>query len=95
MHTLQEVGVRAAAVQTGEDLVEHDPELASRNLYFELEHPVIGSARFEGIPIQFSEIGRDNWRSAPLLGEDNEYVLKNIIGLSDAEYQAYAQETAQ
>ena len=28
----------------------------------------------------------DNWRSAPLLGEDNEYVFKQIVGVSDDEY---------
>lgn len=86
MHMLQRVGVTAAAVQTEEDLIDHDPELAARNLYFELDHPVIGPALFEGIPIHFSGMHPDHWRSAPLLGEDNEYVFKDILGLSDREY---------
>jgi crotonobetainyl-CoA:carnitine CoA-transferase CaiB-like acyl-CoA transferase len=47
---------------------------------------VIGPARFEGTPIQFSSMGQDNWRSGPLLGEDNEYVFKDIVGVTDEEY---------
>jgi crotonobetainyl-CoA:carnitine CoA-transferase CaiB-like acyl-CoA transferase len=29
---------------------------------------------------------QDNWRSAPLLGEDNQYVFKEIAGVGDEEY---------
>ena len=55
-----------------------------------MDHPVIGPARFEGIPFQFSDTGPDNWRSAPLLGEDNDYVFKDIVGLDDDEYDRAA-----
>ena len=51
-----------------------------------MDHPVIGEARFEGTPIHFDDLGQDNWRSGPLLGEDNEYVFKQIVGVSDEEY---------
>jgi crotonobetainyl-CoA:carnitine CoA-transferase CaiB-like acyl-CoA transferase len=83
---LQAHGVPAGAVQNAEDLNERDPQLADREVFFEMDHPVIGTARFEGTPIQFSTSVQDNWRSAPLLGEDNEYVLKHIVGVSDDEY---------
>ena len=52
-----------------------------------MDHPVIGPARFEGNPFQFSSTASDNWRSAPLLGEDNEYVFKQIVGLDDEEFE--------
>lgn len=83
---LQAQGVPAGAVQNAEDLNEHDPQVAHRGVFFEMDHPVIGEARFEGAPIRFSALEQDNWRSAPLLGEDNEYVFKQIVGLSDDEY---------
>jgi crotonobetainyl-CoA:carnitine CoA-transferase CaiB-like acyl-CoA transferase len=85
MQILQSHSVRAGAVQTAEDLNEADPQLAHRGLFFEMDHPVIGPARFEGTPITFSNVSQDNWRSAPLLGEDNEYVFKNIVGLGAEE----------
>ena len=27
----------------------------------------------------------DNWRSAPLLGEDNDHVLRHVLGMDDAQ----------
>ena len=87
MVLLQSRGVTAAAVQNAQDVNERDPQIAHRDLFFELDHPVIGPARFEGIPMHASEFAPDHWRSAPLLGEDNAYVLKQIVGVSDDEYR--------
>ena len=87
---LQDAGVRAGAVQNAEDLNESDPQLAHRGIFFEMEHPVIGTARFEGVPIRFSDIAADNWRSGPLLGEDNDYVFRELLGVGDAEYAELA-----
>ncbi|MBW8818174.1 MAG: CoA transferase, partial [Streptomyces sp.] len=81
MHLLQSHGVPAAAVQDARDLNEVDPQIAERGLFFELDHPVIGPARFEGTPIHFSAVEGDTWRSAPLLGEDNAYVFTEVLGL--------------
>jgi crotonobetainyl-CoA:carnitine CoA-transferase CaiB-like acyl-CoA transferase len=81
MHLLQSHGVPAAAVQDARDLNERDPQIAERELFFELDHPVIGPARFEGTPIRFSDIAADTWRSAPLLGEDNSYVFTELLGV--------------
>jgi crotonobetainyl-CoA:carnitine CoA-transferase CaiB-like acyl-CoA transferase len=85
MGILQRCGVRAGAVQDGQDLNERDPHLAHRGTFFELDHPVIGPARFEGFPTQFSRSRPDHWRSAPLLGEDNDYVLGEILGVAEDE----------
>jgi crotonobetainyl-CoA:carnitine CoA-transferase CaiB-like acyl-CoA transferase len=82
---LQGRGVPAGAVQNAQDLIERDPQVASRGLFFELDHPVIGVADFEGTPITFSSIRQDNWRSAPLVGEDNDYVFRELLGLSEDE----------
>jgi benzylsuccinate CoA-transferase BbsF subunit len=86
MELLQAHGVPAGAVQNAEDLNERDPQIAHRRVFFEMDHPVIGWARFEGNPFQLSSTVQDNWRSAPLLGEDNEYVFKEIVGVDEAEY---------
>jgi crotonobetainyl-CoA:carnitine CoA-transferase CaiB-like acyl-CoA transferase len=81
MHLLQGVGVRAGAVQDAEDVNEHDPQMAHRDVFFELDHPVIGEARFEGAPFTASSFAADHWRSAPLLGEDNRYVFGELLGI--------------
>ena len=92
MHALQAAGVPAGAVQTAEDTNDNDPQIAGRGLFFELDHPVIGEARFEGTPIQFSRTAQRNWRSAPLLGEDNAHVFKGLLGIEDEEYEALVAE---
>ena len=89
---LQSHGVPAGAVQNAEDLNERDPQLAARGVFFEMDHPVIGMARFEGNPMQFSETRPDNWRSAPLLGEDNAYVFQDILGIEEGEYAELTSE---
>jgi crotonobetainyl-CoA:carnitine CoA-transferase CaiB-like acyl-CoA transferase len=89
---LQAHGVPAGAVQNAEDINERDPQVAHRGIFFEMDHPVIGEARFEGTPIQFSSLDQDNWRSGPLLGEDNAYVFKEVVGVSDEEYDELAAE---
>ncbi|MEA2608098.1 MAG: benzylsuccinate CoA-transferase BbsF subunit, partial [Chloroflexota bacterium] len=85
MHQLQAAGVRAGAVQNARDLTETDPQIAEHGTFFELDHPVIGPALFEGMPFRMAGLAPDNWRSAPLLGEDNHYVLREIIGLEEDE----------
>jgi hypothetical protein len=92
MHKLQSAGVAACAVQTAEDAIEHDPQIASRGTFFEMDHPVIGPALFEGMPIHFSRELQDHWRSAPLLGEDNAHVFKTLLGVPEDEYEALAAE---
>ena len=82
MHRLQAVGVPAGAVQNSRDLAEVDQQIADRGTFFELDHPVIGPALFEGNPMDFSRTEQQHWRSAPLLGEDNDYVFGELLGLS-------------
>lgn len=86
MDLLQAAGVRAGAVQDAQDVNERDPQIAARRLFFELDHPVIGPARFEGVPFEATSYEPDHWRSAPLVGEDNVYVLQEILGVDDDEY---------
>jgi len=87
---LQDAGVRAGAVQNAEDLNEADPQLEHRGVFFEMDHPVIGEARFEGVPIRFGQTSPDNWRSGPLLGEDNEFVFRDLLGIGADEYAELA-----
>ncbi|GAA4259741.1 CoA transferase [Dietzia aurantiaca] len=85
MELLQAAGVRAGAAQNAEDINEWDPQLRERGVFFEMDHPVIGPARFEGSPVTFGRTRQDNWRSGPLLGEDNHFVFGDILGLAPEE----------
>ncbi len=84
MNMLQTAGVAAGVVQTGEDLLEHDPQLKYRHFFWELDHPEIGKYRAPRPSFVLSKTAPE-LRRGPLLGEHNEYVLKDILGFSDEE----------
>ncbi len=84
MEGMQEAGVAAGVVQTGEDMLEHDPQLKSRRFYRDLDHPEIGIYRaprpafiLSGAPYELSR--------APLMGEHTAFVLSEILGKTDEE----------
>ena len=85
MQRLQEAGVPAGVVQTPEDL-RNDPQLAHRGHFWMLDHPTMGHRAYDGPSFRLSETPAVLTKSAPLLGEDNEYVYKDIVGMSDDEY---------
>ena len=82
MAMMQEAGVPAGVVQTCEDLFA-DPQLKERQHYRFLEHKVIGTMAFNAPAYQLSKTPNYIWKSAPCLGEDNEYVFKDVLGYSD------------
>jgi benzylsuccinate CoA-transferase BbsF subunit len=93
MDTCQAHGVPAGIVATGEDLV-CDPHLEARQFLTEGEHPRLGHLRLPGSPVRFHSQETGVWRFGPLLGEDNAYVLRTILGCSNEEIAAYTERGA-
>jgi len=85
MQQLQSAGVPAGVVQTPEDL-RSDPQLAHRGHFWMLDHPTMGHRAYDGPSFRLSETPAELTKAAPLLGEDNEHVYKDIVGMSDEEY---------
>ncbi|HWC83540.1 MAG TPA: CoA transferase [Pseudonocardiaceae bacterium] len=81
---LQSVGVPAALVATGRDLVDDDEQLAARGFYQVLEHPIAGSVRHEGIVPKLSMTPGALTAPAPLLGQHSAEILGELLNL-DAE----------
>lgn len=92
MELLQKYDISSAAVQMNEDLMEKDPQLKARNLFERLNHSLLGERNFVGIPIKMSETQPYIHKSAPLMGEDNSYVLREVLGLSDEEIKTLDDE---
>lgn len=85
MKLLQEAGVAAGLVSNAKDMAE-DPQMKHYNFFVEREHPVQKKIPFyHGPGFRMSEdtyeVGRSN-----LLGEHNDYVFTQILGLSDEEF---------
>ncbi len=91
VHRLQKRGVSAGVVQNAEDLF-NDPHLAARNFFLQLEHPVLGKTVSDASPIKFKENPWANWKGGPLLGEDNRYVYKELLGFTEDELSSYIEK---
>ncbi len=88
---LQQAGVAAAAVQSARD-VAADEHLEARGFFARLNHPEVGVYTHAGTPWHFSATPVSVRTPAPQLGEATEYVVKEVLGYSDAEYRQLAAE---
>jgi crotonobetainyl-CoA:carnitine CoA-transferase CaiB-like acyl-CoA transferase len=82
----------SVGVPVGKVMQPHDqpdlPQLQSRRFFEELDHPVIGPSRYSTLPMRFSRgPERIHERHAPLLGEHNDAVLRQL-GLTQSEVDA-------
>ena len=78
---LDQAGVPCAPVQTI-DQVFQAPQVLHRDMLMEIDHPTAGKVRMAGIPVKFSVTPASVRKPPPLLGEHNEEVLKNWLGMS-------------
>ena len=87
MRRLQAVGVPAGVVNDTRDLF-NDAQLQHRNHFTWLDHPEMGPYATDYSEVQLSSTPGRLDRPAPLLGQDTQHALRNIVGLSEAEYGA-------
>ena len=85
MEACQSAGVRAMPVQSSEDRIENDPQLAHRALFTEMDHPVLGRNKFQNAPFKLSATPAVHKSAAPLVGEHTQEVLEGLLGLSHEE----------
>lgn len=85
MCLMQASGVAAGVVADAKDQAE-DPQLAHYNFFEEREHPIIGKIPFyHGPCFRLSETPYELGR-ATMIGEHNEYIYTDLLGLSDEEW---------
>lgn len=84
MNLMQAAGVPAGVVETAEDLFR-DPQLEHRGHFVVLDHTEMGPHSVGTAVFRLSKCPNSPKFAAPLLGEHNEYVLKEFLGMSDEE----------
>ncbi|MBW2091902.1 MAG: CoA transferase [Deltaproteobacteria bacterium] len=92
MEIMQREGVPAGMVQEAPDLIDKDPQLKHRGFWVELDHPELGRRKHEGISFILSKTPGRLKRAAPLLGEHNDYVFGEILGMTPEEIKHYTEE---
>jgi benzylsuccinate CoA-transferase BbsF subunit len=77
MELLQKEGIAAGVVQNAHDLAA-DPQLRARGFF-----PVLGGKTVDADPIRLSDNPPKYRRPAPENGQDNDYVFRDLLGLSE------------
>jgi benzylsuccinate CoA-transferase BbsF subunit len=88
---LQKVGITAAPTLDGE-MVYKDIHSKERDLFVTIQHPEIGKRLVVAPPWKFSGTPARTPRAAPLLGEHNQYVLGELLGMSQQEIDELIKE---
>ena len=78
---LQVANIPAAPSMSNLDL-STDSHLNNRSIFTYLEHLEVGTKQHVGIPWQMSKTPLSVRKPAPLLGQDTDYVLREVLGYS-------------
>ena len=91
MEALQPAGVAAMPVYGGEEIV-NDRHVLARGLIEEVEHPLMGKKKVLGPPWRLSKTPARIIRHGPLLGQHNDYVLGDLLGMSKQQIERLTAE---
>ena len=86
-HSLRTRGLAASRVISPARVLESSPQLASRGYFETPDHPVVGAMPLPSLPFRYASVERWLRTSAPTLGQHNEDVFSQILGLSSQEQQ--------
>jgi crotonobetainyl-CoA:carnitine CoA-transferase CaiB-like acyl-CoA transferase len=84
---LQDEAIIAVPVCDGPDMARR-PDLTAAGFFTDLASADGFSSRYQGLSFRFSRTAARARRHAPVFGQDNDAVLAEVLGLSDAERAA-------
>lgn len=83
---LRKVGVPCGPINKISEVLS-DPQVVARDMILEIDHPKVGKQKVPGCPIKMSETPCLVTKSSPLLGEDTQKVLMELLNLSAEEVE--------
>ena len=89
---LQRAGVAAEPVLSAKDLLE-DPHFKERGAFEEVTHMDAGTHLYAGIPWKLSRTPGAIRRAAPLLGEHNQHILQQLLGMGQRQIDELQQQS--
>jgi len=87
MDRCQRAGIAAGVVQNSEDLYRRDPQLAARGFFETIPHFKKGEVVASGIPLGLQGTPGRTTHTGSSVGHDNDFVLREVLGLSAAEIE--------
>ena len=89
---IRSAGVPVNAVQKPQDRIDFDKSTRDFDLWPTVKHTEIGEVAVDGNPVHFSETDWSISSGGPCLGEHNDKVLTEVLGLSQEEIEILKQE---
>jgi len=89
MNRCQRVGLAAGVVQSAEDLLRLDSQLAHRGFFEEIPHFKRGKVVASGIPLGLTGTPGHTPHAGSAVGHDNEFVFRELLGLSESEIERF------
>ncbi len=86
MNLLQAEGVPAAPVYDQRELFD-DPHMKSREFFQDLHQFSTGNHQYPGMSWKMTQTPNAIRRPSPMLGEQNEMIYKDLLGLTEQEYK--------
>jgi crotonobetainyl-CoA:carnitine CoA-transferase CaiB-like acyl-CoA transferase len=69
------------------DQVLNNPQAREREMFVKVDHTTLGEMELPGFPIKFSDAESDITVPAPVLGEQNDEVFKELLNLNQSEIE--------
>ncbi len=91
MHRLQAAGVPAGAVMRATDIMD-DPHYRERQFLQPVDREVVGEHAYPWFGFRIQGLPNRHHRPAPLFGQHNDYVFRELLGLTQAQLEELAQE---
>ena len=86
-HKIAQKGIPIGPVNSAKEVMESQ-QYETREYFVDVHHPKAGKLKYPGWPYKMTTIKPSVSRPAPMLGQHNEYVLGEILGLSEDEIDA-------
>jgi crotonobetainyl-CoA:carnitine CoA-transferase CaiB-like acyl-CoA transferase len=80
-----DVGIPASVVKSPAERIDQDHDLEAWGLFPTVHHPLIGDVRVEGLPLHLSETDWTADKGGPRLGEDNDRIFGDLLGVAEDE----------
>ena len=94
-HTVDEVvdivlgkGIPAGPIYDVKQITENEHIAGAREMFIEVDHPVIGSMKVNGNPIKLMDMMPRVNMPAPTLGQHNREIMGELLGMSEQEISA-------
>ena len=94
MNLLQDAGIAAGVVQNGIDICARDPQLKERGFWPTVSTAKGATTQVTGIPFKLSGTSGQVRTIAPEVGENNDYVLGELLGLTRSDQESLIAEGA-